>query len=150
MRRRVWRWGWWCCCSGKRTRSTRTRGASLRASMGFEFYLDYSFLIPLLPLVGAIVSGFFGARWLKGHSHWPIWIGVGASAFLSIGLLLATINDAHGSSPMVGQGEHWFNWINAGRFSAEAGAWIDPLTAVMLSVGCGIGVLIFVFAAGGI
>src|SRR5256885_1607681 len=116
--------------------------------MGFEEFVNYSFLIPLLPLVGAIVSGFFGARWLKGHSHWPIWIGVGASAFLSIGLLLATINDAHGASPMVGQGAHWFNWINAGRFNAEAGAWIDPLTAVMLSVVCGIGFLICVFAAG--
>ena len=48
---------------------------------------------------------------------------------------------------------HWFDWIVAGddtgaKFNASAGAFIDPLTAVMLSVVCGIGFLITVFAAG--
>jgi NADH-quinone oxidoreductase subunit L len=116
--------------------------------MGFEDFVDYSFLIPLLPLIGAVISGFFGAKWLKERSHWPIWIGVGVSAFLSIGLLLATINDTHAGHEVVGQGSHWFDWISAGRFHAEAGAWIDPLTAVMLAVVCGIGLLICIFAAG--
>ena len=51
------------------------------------FAVKYSFLIPLLPLIGACVSGFFGARWLKQNSHWPIWIGVGCSAILSFLLL---------------------------------------------------------------
>src|SRR4051812_14506390 len=112
-------------------------------------YVEYSFLIPLMPLLGAVISGFFGAKWLKGNSHWPIWIGVGVSAFLSIGLLVATVseveNRGHGG---IGENSHWFNWITAGRFNAEAGAWIDPLTAVMLTVVCGIGFFICVFAAG--
>jgi NADH-quinone oxidoreductase subunit L len=116
--------------------------------MGFEDFVDLSFLIPLLPLVGAVISGFFGIRWLKEKSHWPIWIGVGISAFLSIGLLLATINDANAGHEVVGRGAHWFDWISVGRFHAEAGAWIDPLTAVMLAVVCGIGLLICIFAAG--
>jgi len=46
----------------------------------------------------------------------------------------------------------WFTWINAGddatAFNVSAGTLIDPLTAVMLSVVCGIGFLITVFAAG--
>jgi NADH-quinone oxidoreductase subunit L len=46
----------------------------------------------------------------------------------------------------------WFRWITAGDashlFNVSAGAWIDPLTAVMLCVVCGIGFLIMVFAAG--
>ena len=41
-----------------------------------ERYAEYSFLIPLFPLIGAAISGFFGARWLKGQSHWPVWIGL--------------------------------------------------------------------------
>ena len=45
-------------------------------------------------LTGA--AGFLGARWLKGQSHWPIWITVGASAVLSILLLIGTIE--HSSS----------------------------------------------------
>src|SRR3954465_6204670 len=107
--------------------------------MGFERFKDHCYLIPLFPLIGAVISGFFGAKWLKGQSHWPIWIGVGLSALMSIGLLLAAINDVHAGHTGhdgLGKVSHWFNWINAGRFSAEAGAWVDPLTAVMLAVVC--------------
>src|SRR5207253_4365738 len=43
---------------------------------------------------------------------------------------------------------HWFTWIQTGDFRADAGALIDPLTAVMLCVVTGIGFLITVFAAG--
>ena len=45
--------------------------------------VQYSYLIPLLPLLGAIAAG-SSAKWLKEKSHWPIWIGVGCSAILSI------------------------------------------------------------------
>jgi NADH-quinone oxidoreductase subunit L len=116
----------------------------------FENLVDHSYLIPLLPLIGAVISGFFGAKWLKGHSHWPIWIGVGISAIISIGLLIHSVSEAQFHSDHQGFGltSHWFDWITAGRFRAEAGAWIDPLTAVMLSVVCGIGFFITVFAAG--
>jgi NADH-quinone oxidoreductase subunit L len=57
--------------------------------------IEYSFLIPLLPLIGACIAGFFGARFLKQQSHWPIWLGVGASAVISISLLVAMIGKAH-------------------------------------------------------
>jgi hypothetical protein len=57
--------------------------------------IQYSFLIPLLPLMGACVAGFFGAKWLKQQSHWPIWLGVGGSAVISVSLLLAMIGRAH-------------------------------------------------------
>src|SRR5689334_24374825 len=52
-----------------------------------ESLLHISWLIPVLPLIGAMIAGFFGARWLKGNSHWPIWIGVGGSAILSFVIL---------------------------------------------------------------
>jgi NADH-quinone oxidoreductase subunit L len=61
------------------------------------FAIDHSYLIPLLPLLGAAIAGFLGARWLKGLSHWPIWLGVGASAVLSIMLLLGMIQKFHGA-----------------------------------------------------
>ena len=47
--------------------------------MNSLFAIDYSWLIPLLPLLGAAIAGFMGARWLKQQSHWPIWLGVGGS-----------------------------------------------------------------------
>src|SRR3712207_2242924 len=56
-----------------------------------DFVIEHSYLIPLLPLIGAAAAGFFGARHLRHNSHWPIWIGVGASAVLSIVLLLGML-----------------------------------------------------------
>jgi NADH-quinone oxidoreductase subunit L len=53
--------------------------------------VHYSWLIPLLPLIGAAICGLFGARVLRQQSHWPIWLGVGASAVISIILLVQTI-----------------------------------------------------------
>src|SRR6478672_7232931 len=55
------------------------------------FAVKFSWLIPLLPLIGAMVAGFAGARWLKQNSHWPIWIGVGLSALLSFALLFGML-----------------------------------------------------------
>ena len=166
------------------------------------FAVKHCYLIPLLPLLGAIISGFFGAKWLKGQSHWPIWIGVGASACLAISLLIGTLGIArqneksddskasltakdlatrNAEAATSGESESfplartkkWFDWILAGGteaghksysgsdittadgtshlmrpFYVEAGAWIDPLSVVMLCVVCGIGFFITVFAAG--
>ena len=137
-----------------------------------HFVIDHSYLIPLLPLLGAIVAGLFGAKGLKQQSHWPIWLGVGAAAVLSLTLLAGmlsghtrplvpalggplnhVIDTAVPPSELRWANSHWFDWIVAGddtgaKFVASAGAFIDPLTAVMLSVVCGIGFLITVFAAG--
>ncbi len=131
--------------------------------MDHRFAVQYSFLIPLLPLLGAMASGFFGARWLKGRSHWPIWISVLGSAVLSFMLLAAMVQVSSAEDGASGHGGHaqlstsvkWFDWIIAGEpddaggvLRAEAGAWLDPLTAVMLCVVTGVGFLITVFAAG--
>jgi NADH-quinone oxidoreductase subunit L len=59
---------------------------------------QHSWLIPLLPLIGAAIAGFFGAKWLKGNSHWPIWIGVGISAIMAITLLFQTTSLPHHES----------------------------------------------------
>src|SRR6478672_8499892 len=134
------------------------------------FAVKYSFLIPLLPLIGAAISGFLGAKWLKQRSHWPIWIGVGASALISLTLLLGMLGiwgnmkPEHGEptgrqaelsftpttqrASELGTNITWFDWITVGDFKSVAGAWIDPLTAVMLCIVTGIGFLITVFSAG--
>ena len=137
------------------------------------FAVKFSWLIPIFPLIGAMVAGFAGARWLKQRSHWPSWIGVGLSAILSFTLLFSMLRhwpheNETGATGMHGTAEHavveskpnihrdfplainsnWYSWITTGDFKVEAGAFIDPLTAVMLCVVCGIGLLITIFAAG--
>ncbi|MEM7809442.1 MAG: proton-conducting transporter membrane subunit, partial [Planctomycetota bacterium] len=217
-----------------------------------ETLAKISWLIPLLPLVAAAVAGFAGKRILGGRSHWPIWIGVGGSAVLSLALLFTMLaaspnqslaftddyetvvankpeiigkkdkadeahsdevhsddeshagDDAHAHDDHAHHGpdgdvkifrSHWFTWIAAGDdnsqnvppslteaqvvelalsrgeagvlpdqlpdvtqvgtdgrtsgyFEVVAGALLDPLSVVMLSVVCGIGFLITIFAAG--
>jgi NADH-quinone oxidoreductase subunit L len=133
--------------------------------------VQHSYLIPLLPLIAAAIAGFFGARWLKGQSHWPIWIGVGISAVMSIALLFQTLSlSSHTETAPAGHGEtsaaavhtistavKMYTWIAAGDpanagtnqyFEVAAGFFFDPLTVTMLCVVCGIGFLITVFAAG--
>jgi len=106
------------------------------------FAIKHSYLIPLLPLLGAMIAGFFGARGLKGQSHWPIWIGVGASAILSFLILVGMLdhmphhdaahaNDAahagadhsaapaSASAPTLGINKVFFNWISAGDFTEQ-------------------------------
>jgi NADH-quinone oxidoreductase subunit L len=111
------------------------------------FAVKYSWLIPLLPLIAAGIAGLFGAKWLRGQSHWPIWIGVALSAVISLSLLFGMLGVWHDGKP-VSIAVDWYTWIEAGSFKATAGAFFDPLTAVMLSVVTGIGFLIIVYAAG--
>ncbi len=117
-----------------------------------DFVIQHSYLIPLLPLIGAIIAGLFGARTLKQQSHWPIWLGVGASAVMAL-VLLAGMAGEHHENGLLFFKSHWFDWIVAGDeksgiFNAAAGAFLDPLSSVMLAVVCGIGFLITVFAKG--
>ncbi len=126
----------------------------------FAFKLAY--LIPLLPLVAAAIIGLFGAKTLKGNSHWLIWLSVGFSAVLSLSILGYMIGHAgepvSGSDTMTGSQvanhfplaftQNLYTWMEAGSFKASVGFFFDPLTAVMLSVVCGIGFLITIFAAG--
>jgi NADH-quinone oxidoreductase subunit L len=109
--------------------------------------VKYSYLIPLLPLAGAIIAGAFGAKILRGQSHWPIWIGVAASAAISLSLLFGMIGLSHGRKPLAVSVD-WYTWIQAGSFKATAGCFFDSLTAVMLCVVTGVGFLITVYSAG--
>jgi NADH-quinone oxidoreductase subunit L len=132
-----------------------------------QFVINHSYLIPLLPMLGAIVAGFFGDIFLKGKAHWPIWIGVGCSAFLSLIILFGML---YGSDPeRFTKPVDFYTWIAAGpppqtaagiphhdvwqngpslHFEAAAGFYFDPLTAVMLSVVTGVGLIITIYAAG--
>ena len=124
------------------------------------FPIQHSYLIPLVPLLGAAIAGFACTGPRKKYAHWPIWLGVGFSALLSLCLLAQMIQYSHhlpeleaNATPKVAEVtvstiHNYFTWIEAGNFKASWGYLFDPLTAVMLCVVCGVGFLITVFAAG--
>src|SRR5262249_49193109 len=80
--------------------------------------------------------------------HWPIWLGVGGAACISIWLMVGMLQAWGAGNEHLATRITLFNWIQAGSFQVDAGFWIDPLTAVMLCVVTGIGFFITVFAAG--
>lgn len=114
-----------------------------------DFLIRWSILIPLLPLVGALVSGLLMTGRRKVLAHWPIWIGVGLAGVHSILLLAGMIAETRSAGGgLVGFVQPYWTWLAAGDFSVQWGYFFDPLTAVMLCVVCGIGFLITLFAAG--
>ena len=75
--------------------------------------IAHSYVIPLLPLAGAVVAGFFCTGQRKRFAHWPIWISVFISAVLSI-MLLAQFIQHHPE----GEKSHVFGVVNHHQIKA--------------------------------
>src|SRR5258706_866946 len=98
----------------------------------------YLWLIPIFPLLGFLLNGLFGRRMSK-----PIinLIAIGSVA-LSFGWVVKTL---------LGLGsldtkyiEHYFTWIQSGFLEIGVDFAVDRLTAVMLMVVTGVGLLIHI------
>jgi len=127
-------------------------------------------IIPLLPLAGAAINGFFGPREHKssgqlpvasgqhghtaGHGHegshdlpargfvHSVAIGSVALAFLYAVYLFFTVTFEHPIVERVG------TWIIAGKFDAGFSFYLDPLSMIMTLVVSGVGMLIHIYSAG--
>jgi NADH-quinone oxidoreductase subunit L len=98
-------------------------------------------LIPALPLAGALLNLFFGRR-LGRRAHW-VAVPVVGLAFL--GAVAAFDRVWRGHETFTGP---LFDWIVAGRFRAPVTLQLDQLSAVMLLVVTGVGFLIHVYSVG--
>jgi NADH-quinone oxidoreductase subunit L len=107
--------------------------------------LEALWVIPALPLAGAVITGFLGRR-LGDRAVGAIACGAVGLAFLaSLGAVAGLIGR---SAEDREAGQLLFTWIGAGDFRAEAGLLLDPLSAVMILVVSGVGFLIHVYATG--
>jgi NADH-quinone oxidoreductase subunit L len=100
-------------------------------------------LIPLFPLIGFIINGFFGKKMSKGLSGIIGCVSVLASFILS----LAVFFELEASS----QKEHIvsvFSWISSGALQIPFEFLIDPLSSWFLLIITGIGFLIHVYSTG--
>ncbi len=108
---------------------------------------EIGWLIPLLPLFGALASGFGLIGFNKGMNRLkkPVAITllscVGISAVLSYAVLWEQILKPH---PV----EHLFVWASAGEFTIPMGYVIDPLGAVMLALVTTIALLVMIYSHG--
>jgi NADH-quinone oxidoreductase subunit L len=118
---------------------------------------SYLWLIPVLPLLAAVVITLFGPRFLRQHSHWPCVLAIAASAVMSFGVLLTVRND---ELPKNDRGEaitshtyYDFFHVDSGvegttRLNVGFELRADALSAIMLTTVTGIGTLIAIFAIG--
>src|ERR671939_568311 len=112
-------------------------------------HVGYLWLIPLFPLVGAIVNALFGWRFERSGQKRLVHVGgVGAMA-LSFAVAVRAFAQLWALDP-----EHRFlqntlwNALTAGRFSFDVGFALDPLSMMMVLIITFIGTLIHVFSIG--
>jgi len=86
-------------------------------------------LIPLLPLGGAVLAGFFRNQIGRVGSHTVTILGVGVSFFLSLWLLLQQVNGTLGTVNVT-----VYTWMVADGVRFQVGFLIDHLTTLMMCV----------------
>lgn len=103
-------------------------------------------LIPGLPLIGAIIAGFFGPRRLREQSHWPVILGCAVACVYATIALISLVNSPHDVTCRISAPS--FVWFSAGQLDVQYSIAIDPLTAVMLFAITFIGSWIAVYSIG--
>jgi len=105
--------------------------------------LEYLWIVPLLPLLGAAVNGLFGAKWPNKIVN-VVAIGSTGLSFLCA---LEAVREFFESGQVLFHKE-FFTWIAAGNFRAGFDLQMDQLTVVMVLVVTGVGWLIHIYATG--
>jgi NADH-quinone oxidoreductase subunit L len=99
-------------------------------------------LLPLLPLAGAAINGFFGRRSTKKSITAVALIFSGSAFVRAVGLAGAF---SAASAPYYCDLAHW---IRAGSFQVDFSFYLDQLSLVMLLVVTGVGFLIHIYSVG--
>jgi NADH-quinone oxidoreductase subunit L len=99
-------------------------------------------IIPLFPLLGAIVNGLWGRRYIRDKAHIPAIVST-ALALLFALLVIGDIVAEPKATQVV-----LFDWMVAGPLSIQMGFLADPLSAIMLVVVTGVGFLIHIYSVG--
>ncbi len=102
----------------------------------------YLWLVPLLPLGGAAINGFFGRRSSKTAIS-TVALFFSGAAFAMALFLAARFSSA--SAPYYFDLAHW---IRSGTFQVDFSFYLDQLTLVMLLVVTGVGFLIHIYSVG--
>nr|MDQ2713142.1 NADH-quinone oxidoreductase subunit L [Acidobacteriota bacterium] len=99
-------------------------------------------LIPFLPLLGFLFNGLLGRRLAK-PAVTLIAVGSVALSFLYVVFVLAKLWPLNAVFS-----EHYFTWIQSGFLQVGCDMLVDRLTAVMLLIVTGVGLLIHIYSIG--
>ena len=106
---------------------------------------NLTFWVLLLPLLGFIILGLAG-RFMSRTAILTVALGACGLAFLCAALgfisMLGTPASARTSDQVI------YTWVTSGDFQVSFGLLFDPLSAVMLMIVTGVGLLIHIYSAG--
>ena len=105
--------------------------------------LDSAWLVPLCPLAGAVLNGFFGRRYRPETVGQIAIAAVGLSFLFSLATAIALI-----SRPESLHHVTYFTWIASGAYSASVGLLLDGLSCTMMLVVSGVGLLVHIYSTG--
>jgi NADH-quinone oxidoreductase subunit L len=99
-------------------------------------------LIPILPLAGAAINGFFGRKSTRQAVTTIALIFSGAAFAMALWVAMRF------SSLTLPYHEYFAHWIRSGSFSVDFAFYLDQLSLVMLLVVTGVGFLIHIYSVG--
>ena len=98
-------------------------------------------IIPLAPLVGAILAGFFGKIIGRAGAHWVTILGVLTSLVCSV-MVFQDVQAGHTFNGTV------YTWMQSGGLNMEVGFLVDQLTAVMMIVVTFVSLMVHIYTIG--
>lgn len=98
--------------------------------------------IPLWPLLGFAITGLLVKRLSNAQ---VTWIACGSVALSFVLSIVVALGQFTGDSPIR---QNLYTWIHTGNFDLEFAFTADPLTAVMLLIITGVGLLIHIYSVG--
>ena len=98
-------------------------------------------LVPLAPLLGAIVAGLFG-RWVgRAGAHWAAISGVAVALVASLFVLVDVLSGNPFNGPV-------YTWAQVAGLRFEVGFLIDSLSATMMVVVTSVSLAVHVYTIG--
>ena len=98
-------------------------------------------LVPLAPLVGAIVVGLLGPKLGRAASHWLCIAGV-TTAMVASYFIWSDVRSGHNFNGDI------YIWLQSGNLKFAVGFLIDPLTATMMLVVTFVSLMVHVYTIG--
>ncbi len=99
-------------------------------------------VVPMAPLVGAIVAGFFGRQIGRAGAHTITILGVLVSFLISSWVLYAVAVDGARFNATI------YEWMQVGALKMEIGFLVDGLTAMMMAVVTFVSLMVHVYTIG--
>ncbi|NWG32534.1 MAG: NADH-quinone oxidoreductase subunit L [Rhodocyclaceae bacterium] len=98
-------------------------------------------IVPLAPLLGAIIAGLFARAVGRSGAHWVTILGVMVSFIASV-IVFRDVMAGHTFNGEV------YTWLESGGLKLSIGFLIDPLTAVMMIVVSFVSLMVHVYTIG--